>query len=66
MLFREHCFPYRLRKRGTTKDLKESEASHEAEGYPHTGGTKEDSIGECFVSIPATIYVLRLCTKEWC
>ena len=31
------------------KDLKESDTSQEAEGYPHTGGTKEDSIGECFV-----------------
>ena len=48
------------------KDLKESEASNEAEGYPHTGGTEEDSIDECFVSLPAIIYVLRLCIEEWC
>ena len=38
------------------KDLKESEVSHEAEGYPHTHGMEEDSIGECFVSGPATIF----------
>ena len=42
------------------KDLMESEASHEGREYPHTGGTKEDSIGECFVSMPGTIYILRL------
>ena len=49
------------------KDLKEHEAaSHEAEGCPHTNGTEEDSIGECFVLVLAAIYILRLCIEEWC
>ena len=48
------------------KIFKESEASHGNKGNPHTGGTEEDSIGECFVSLPATIYTTRLCMEEWC
>ena len=44
-------------------DLKESEVSHEAEGSPHTNGTEGNSIGECFISVLATIYILRLCTN---
>ena len=48
------------------EDLRESETNHEVEGYPHTGGMEGDSIGECFVSLPATIYTARLCTEGWC
>ena len=39
------------------KDIKESEASCDAEGYPHTSGTEEDSIGECFASLTAIMYI---------
>ena len=48
------------------KDLKESEANHEAEEYPHTGGTEGNNIGECFVLVLATIYIARFCTEKWC
>ena len=47
------------------EDLKESQANHEVEGYPQTGGTEGDSISECFVSLPATKYLLRLYIEEW-
>ena len=48
------------------KDLKENEASHKAEAYPHTSGPKGDSISDYLVSLPTTIYIASLCTKEWC
>ena len=47
------------------EDLKESEAIHEDEGYPHTSGTAGDGIGVCFISLPATIYIVRLCMEKW-